>query len=179
MNVTARYRDVTRRWWNSHRLLASRKNRDRIYARMPSRSLKAVNYRSAGTVEFLVDHDGNHYFIEMNPRIQVEHTVTEMTTGVDIVQSQILIAEGHRLDSDIINIKSQDEIKPRGYSIQCRLTTEDPINGFAPDTGIITKYTSAGRIWYKAGWRQCFREFGDITVLRQSPCKGDIVGKKF
>ena len=105
---------------------------------------KAVNYRSAGTVEFLVDHDGNHYFIEMNPRIQVEHTVTEMTTGVDIVQSQILIAEGHRLDSDIINIKSQDEIKPRGYSIQCRLTTEDPINGFAPDTGIITKYTSAG-----------------------------------
>ena len=105
---------------------------------------KAVNYKSAGTVEFLVDHDGNHYFIEMNPRIQVEHTVTEMTTGVDIVQSQILIAEGHSLDSDIINIKSQDDIKPRGYSIQCRLTTEDPINGFAPDTGIITKYTSAG-----------------------------------
>lgn len=105
---------------------------------------KAVNYRSAGTVEFLVDHDGNHYFIEMNPRIQVEHTVTEMTTGIDIVQSQILIAEGYSLDSDEINIKSQDDIKPRGYSIQCRLTTEDPINGFAPDTGVITKYTSAG-----------------------------------
>ncbi len=105
---------------------------------------KAVNYRSAGTVEFLVDHDGNHYFIEMNPRIQVEHTVTEMTTGIDIVQSQILIAEGFSLDSDEINIKSQDDIKPRGYSIQCRLTTEDPINGFAPDTGVITKYTSAG-----------------------------------
>ncbi len=105
---------------------------------------KAVNYRSAGTVEFLVDHDGKHYFIEMNPRIQVEHTVTEMTTGIDIVQSQILIAEGYSLDSDEINIKSQDDIKPRGYSIQCRLTTEDPINGFAPDTGVITKYTSAG-----------------------------------
>ena len=105
---------------------------------------KAVNYRSAGTVEFLVDHDGNHYFIEMNPRIQVEHTVTEMTTGIDIVQSQILIAEGFSLDSDEINIKSQDDIQPRGYSIQCRLTTEDPINGFAPDTGVITKYTSAG-----------------------------------
>lgn len=105
---------------------------------------KAVNYRSAGTVEFLVDKDGKHYFIEMNPRIQVEHTVTEMTTGVDIVQSQILIAEGYRLDSDKINIKSQDDIKPRGYAIQCRLTTEDPINGFAPDTGVITKYTSAG-----------------------------------
>ena len=105
---------------------------------------KAVNYRSAGTVEFLVDKDGNHYFIEMNPRIQVEHTVTEMTTGVDIVQSQILIAEGYSLDSDRINIKSQDDIKPRGYAIQCRLTTEDPANGFAPDTGVITKYTSAG-----------------------------------
>ena len=105
---------------------------------------KAVNYRSAGTVEFLVDNDGKHYFIEMNPRIQVEHTVTEMTTGIDIVQSQILIAEGYSLDSDEINIKSQDDIKPRGYAIQCRLTTEDPINGFAPDTGVITKYTSAG-----------------------------------
>lgn len=105
---------------------------------------KAVDYRSAGTVEFLVDNEGNHYFIEMNPRIQVEHTVTEMTTGVDIVQSQILIAEGYSLDSYKINIKSQDDIQPRGYAIQCRLTTEDPINGFAPDTGTITKYTSAG-----------------------------------
>lgn len=105
---------------------------------------EAVNYKSAGTVEFLVDHEGNHYFIEMNPRIQVEHTVTEMTTGVDIVQSQILIAEGYELNSPQINIKSQDDIQPRGYAIQCRLTTEDPINGFAPDTGVITKYTSAG-----------------------------------
>ncbi len=105
---------------------------------------QAVNYKSAGTVEFLVDHEGHHYFIEMNPRIQVEHTVTEMTTGIDIVQSQILIAEGYSLDSDEINIKSQDVIQPRGFSIQCRLTTEDPINGFAPDTGVITKYTSAG-----------------------------------
>ena len=105
---------------------------------------KAVNYKSAGTVEFLIDKDGNHYFIEMNPRIQVEHTVTEMTTGIDIVQSQILIAEGYPLDSDEVNIKSQDEIQPRGYSIQCRLTTEDPMNGFAPDTGVITRYISPG-----------------------------------
>ena len=105
---------------------------------------KAVDYRSAGTVEFLIDRDGNHYFIEMNPRIQVEHTVTEMTTGIDIVQSQILIAEGHRLDSDEVNIKSQESIQPRGYAIQCRLTTEDPLNDFAPDTGIITRYISPG-----------------------------------
>lgn len=103
----------------------------------------AVNYRSAGTVEFLLDQDGNHYFIEMNPRIQVEHTVTEMVTGVDIVQSQILIAEGKSLDDPEINIKSQDDIKVRGYAIQCRITTEDPANGFAPDTGTIELYRSA------------------------------------
>ncbi len=104
---------------------------------------KAVDYRSAGTVEFLIDKDGNHYFIEMNPRIQVEHTVTEMTTGIDLVQSQILIAEGYRLDSPQVGIV-QDQIRPRGYAIQCRVTTEDPMNGFAPDTGVITKYNSPG-----------------------------------
>ena len=73
-----------------------------------------------------MDKHGNHYFIEMNPRIQVEHTVTEMVTGIDIVQSQILIAEGYTLDSDEINIKSQKDIQMRGYAIQCRITTEDP-----------------------------------------------------
>lgn len=101
---------------------------------------RAVDYRSAGTVEFLVDNSGQHYFIEMNPRIQVEHTVTEMVTGIDLVQSQILAAEGYRLDSDKINIKSQDDIQPRGHAIQCRVTTEDPSNGFAPDTGVIDIY---------------------------------------
>jgi pyruvate carboxylase len=101
---------------------------------------RSVGYRSAGTLEFLVDSSGNHYFIEMNPRIQVEHTVTEMVTGIDIVQSQILIAEGYKLDSKEIGIKSQDDIKPRGYSIQCRITTEDPANNFAPDTGRIDMY---------------------------------------
>lgn len=100
----------------------------------------AVNYRNAGTLEFLVDKDGKHYFIEMNPRIQVEHTVTEMVTGVDIVQAQILIAQGYRLDSDEINIKSQDDVKQSGYAIQCRVTTEDPANNFAPDTGKIDVY---------------------------------------
>lgn len=101
---------------------------------------KAVDYMSAGTVEFLLDKHGNHYFIEVNPRIQVEHTVTEMVTGIDIVQSQILIAQGYRLDSDEINIKDQDDIEVNGYSIQCRVTTEDPQNNFAPDTGIIDTY---------------------------------------
>lgn len=103
---------------------------------------KFMNYQSAGTVEFLVDQQGNHYFIEMNPRIQVEHTVTEMTTGYDIVESQILIAEGFPLHSKEIGIPSQESIVPRGYAIQCRITTEDPTNQFAPDTGRIDYYRS-------------------------------------
>jgi pyruvate carboxylase len=101
---------------------------------------KSVGYRSAGTVEFLLDNEGHHYFIEMNPRIQVEHTVTEMVTGIDIVQSQILIAEGYPLASKEIGIYTQEDVRPRGYSIQCRVTTEDPVNNFAPDTGIIDVY---------------------------------------
>lgn len=101
---------------------------------------KAVNYRNAGTVEFLLDKYGNHYFIEMNPRIQVEHTVTEMVTGIDIVQSQLLIAEGYSLNSPELGIYSQDDVTIRGYAIQCRITTEDPHNHFAPDTGKIDIY---------------------------------------
>ena len=101
---------------------------------------KHVGYVNAGTLEFLVDDNGGHYFIEMNPRIQVEHTVTEMVTGIDIVQSQILIAQGHTLDSEEINIKSQEDVQIRGYSIQCRVTTEDPKNKFMPDTGKIQVY---------------------------------------
>lgn len=105
---------------------------------------RAVDYRNAGTVEFLLDKNQNHYFIEMNPRIQVEHTISEMTTGVDIVQSQILIAQGYKLNSDEINIKSQEDIKPRGYAIQCRVTTEDPHLQFVPDSGKIDVYRTAG-----------------------------------
>lgn len=101
---------------------------------------EAVHYRSAGTLEFLLDNQGNHYFIEMNTRIQVEHTVTEMVTGIDLVQAQILIAEGYALDSPQINIKSQADIVSRGASIQCRVTTEDPGNSFMPDTGKLDVY---------------------------------------
>lgn len=103
---------------------------------------KRVGYSNAGTLEFLVDADENYYFIEMNPRIQVEHTITEMITGIDIVQAQILIAEGYRLDSPEINIMSQDSVKCNGYSIQTRVTTEDPANNFLPDTGKISVYRS-------------------------------------
>ncbi|MCL2089461.1 MAG: pyruvate carboxylase [Oscillospiraceae bacterium] len=105
---------------------------------------KAVGYINAGTVEFLVDKEGNHYFIEMNPRIQVEHTVTEMVTGIDIVQAQINIARGHKLSDPVINIPSQESVTMSGCSIQCRVTTEDPANNFAPDNGRITAYRDSG-----------------------------------
>lgn len=105
---------------------------------------KTVNYTNAGTVEFLVDKEGNHYFIEMNPRIQVEHTVTEMVTGIDIVRAQILVAEGKRLSDPLIGINSQDDVKMNGYAIQCRVTTEDPANKFAPDCGKITAFGTGG-----------------------------------
>jgi pyruvate carboxylase len=101
---------------------------------------KGAGYKNAGTVEFLVDKYDNHYFIEVNPRIQVEHTVSEMVTGIDIVQSQVLVAEGYRLDSEEVNIPSQESIKMNGYSIQCRVTTEDPSNNFIPDTGRLDHY---------------------------------------
>ena len=103
-----------------------------------------VGYVSAGTVEFLVDKNGDHYFIEMNPRIQVEHTVTEMVTGVDLVRAQILIAEGHPLSHPAIGLARQEDLRIYGYSIQCRVTTEDPSNNFAPDTGKISAYRSSG-----------------------------------
>lgn len=106
------------------------------------RLAKQVGYRNAGTLEFLVDADNNPYFIEMNPRIQVEHTVTEMVTSIDLVQSQILVAEGYPLNSDEISIRSQEDIHCSGYSIQTRVTTEDPANNFLPDTGEITVYRS-------------------------------------
>ena len=102
-----------------------------------------VKYRNAGTIEFLVDEEGKHYFIEMNPRIQVEHTVTEMITGRNLVQNQILVACGHKLSDPEINIPSQSAIDMRGYAIQCRITTEDPANNFAPDFGTLTTYRSA------------------------------------
>ncbi|SHI74620.1 pyruvate carboxylase [Malonomonas rubra DSM 5091] len=103
----------------------------------------AVNYRNAGTVEFLMDKDQNFYFIEVNPRIQVEHTVTELVTMRNLVQAQILIAEGHKLSDPCIGIKSQKDIELRGYAIQSRITTEDPANNFSPDFGTIKAYRTA------------------------------------
>ncbi|MBO8155376.1 MAG: pyruvate carboxylase [Bacillaceae bacterium] len=105
--------------------------------------MKNVDYINAGTVEFLVTED-EFYFIEVNPRVQVEHTITELITGIDIVQSQIMIAEGHTLFSDPLNIPHQEDIRTNGYAIQSRVTTEDPLNNFMPDTGKIMAYRSGG-----------------------------------
>ncbi|CAK7238636.1 MAG: pyruvate carboxylase [Sporothrix thermara] len=105
------------------------------------RLAKSVNYRNAGTAEFLVDQQNRYYFIEINPRIQVEHTITEEITGIDIVAAQIQIAAGATLQQLGL---TQDRISTRGFAIQCRLTTEDPAKGFAPDTGKIEVYRSAG-----------------------------------
>lgn len=99
-----------------------------------------VNYNNVGTVEFLVDKEENIYFIEVNPRVQVEHTITEEITGVDIVRSQILIAKGFKLSSPPIFLKSQEDISINGHAIQCRITTEDPENNFQPDYGTINAY---------------------------------------
>lgn len=105
---------------------------------------KKVKYNNAGTVEFLVDENENIYFIEVNPRIQVEHTVTEEITGIDIVRSQLLIADGHSLHESPLEIPTQENIRITGVAIQCRITTEDPKNDFKPDYGTIIAYRHAG-----------------------------------
>ena len=105
------------------------------------RFAREIGYRNAGTVEFLLDESGDHFFIEMNPRIQVEHTVTEEVTDVDLVQSQMRIAAGETLADLGL---SQDSVRLRGAALQCRITTEDPANDFRPDTGKITTYRSPG-----------------------------------
>ncbi|MGH8931404.1 MAG: pyruvate carboxylase [Egibacteraceae bacterium] len=105
---------------------------------------RAVGYENAGTVEFLMDADtGRFYFIEVNPRIQVEHTVTEVVTGIDLVKAQIRIAQGARIGAEESGVPAQEDIRPSGYGMQCRITTEDPENQFIPDYGRITAYRGA------------------------------------
>lgn len=105
--------------------------------------MKNVGYVNAGTVEFLVS-ENKFYFIEVNPRIQVEHTITEMITGIDIVHTQILVAEGYHLHDHVIQIPEQEQIPLDGFAIQSRVTTEDPLNNFMPDTGKIVAYRTGG-----------------------------------
>ena len=120
----------------------SQKAKDQLYT-YALNITRYVNYSNAGTVEFLVDADENIYFIEVNPRIQVEHTITEEITGIDIVRSQILIAAGKELSSSGIFITKQEDVVVNGFAIQCRITTEDPMNNFQPDYGTIIAYRNA------------------------------------
>jgi acetyl-CoA/propionyl-CoA carboxylase biotin carboxyl carrier protein len=108
--------------------------RERI-GRLGVDAARAVGYRSAGTIEGLLDRDGNYFFLEMNTRIQVEHTVTELATGLDLVREQVLIAAGEPLSL------SQDDVRLTGHAIECRINAEDPSNGFLPSPGRITSYT--------------------------------------
>ena len=105
--------------------------------------MENIKYVNAGTVEFLVSGD-EFFFIEVNPRVQVEHTITEMITGIDIVKTQILVADGESLFGDRIAMPKQQDIQTLGYAIQCRITTEDPLNDFMPDSGTIIAYRSSG-----------------------------------
>ncbi len=110
-----------------------------------ARMAREIRYDNAGTIEFLYDLDRHEwFFIEMNPRIQVEHTVTEVVTGLDLVRAQILIAQGHALHSPEVGMPRQADVPRNGYAIQCRITTEDPENRFIPDYGRILAYRSPG-----------------------------------
>ena len=136
-------------------------------------------YYSAATVEFLVDADsGEWYFIEVNPRVQVEHTVTEMVTGIDIVQSQIQIAQGFSLHGPEMNLPRQKDISLNGYALQCRVTTEDPANGFLPDYGKIQTYRSPGWLRDPPRWSVRVRRRRHHSVLRFLACEGDGVGAR-
>ena len=107
------------------------------------RLARTAGYYNAGTVEFLVDVDtGEWFFIEVNPRVQVEHTVTEVVTGIDVVRSQIQVAQGHELHGPVMRLPQQADVRLHGYALQCRVTTEDPSNKFMPDYGRIQTYRS-------------------------------------
>ena len=107
------------------------------------RLARAANYVCAGTVEFLMDVEGAFYFIEVNPRIQVEHTVTEVVTGIDLVKSQIRIMEGMEIGAAGASVPPQEDIRRNGHAVQCRITAEDPENDFTPDNGRLTAYRGA------------------------------------
>lgn len=122
-------------------LSLKQETKDKLYAHALSIA-KAVRYNNAGTVEFLLDENEDVYFIEVNPRIQVEHTVTEEVTGIDLVRSQILIAEGYDLSHEKLRIGQQSDIQCHGFAVQCRITTEKPAEDFQPDYGTIIAYRS-------------------------------------
>ena len=146
VHLYERYCSVQRRFQKVVEIAPSitlqQSTKDKLYA-YATQLARAVDYSCAGTVEFLVDKAENVFFIEVNPRIQVEHTITEEVTGIDLVRSQILVTMGYPLAHSTIFIRSQEDVQLHGYAIQCRVTTEDPQAGFKPDYGTLIAYRSA------------------------------------
>ena len=144
------------------------------------RLARAAHYYNAGTVEFLVDVERNEfYFIEVNPRIQVEHTVTEMVTGIDLVRCQILVAQGYRLSEAPMSLPAQEQVPLYGYALQCRVTTEDPEHNFTPDYGQHTDLSLARRI-RRAPRRGLGVQRGfHHPVLRLAPRQSQHMGPRF
>jgi pyruvate carboxylase len=140
-SVTVQSNDATRKSSRSRRPPTSTRRCATNSVQVPSPSPRFVGYRNAGTVEFLVDAEGRYVFIEMNPRIQVEHTVTDEVTSIDLVQSQLRIASGETLSELGID---QANNRVSGAAMQCRITTENPAKDFRPDTGRITTYVPGG-----------------------------------
>ncbi len=132
---------------------------------MAVKAAKAVNYTNAGTVEFLLNEDGQFYFIEMNTRVQVEHGITELITGIDIVKEQLRIAAGEKL-----TIRKQDQVPLRGHAIECRINAEDPANNFSPSPGKIERYNAPGG----PGVRVDSHAYAGYTVL---PFYDSMIGK--
>ncbi len=142
---------------------------------------READYQNAGTVEFLLDDEtGEFYFIEVNTRIQVEHTVTEEITGVDLVMAQILVAQGVPLSDPAIGLPSQDAVQTNGFALQCRVTTEDPSNNFLPDYGRITHYRSASGMGVRldAGSAYSARSCTRITIRCWSRSRREVAGSK-
>ena len=132
---------------------------------MAVKAAKAVGYTNAGTVEFLLNEDGQFYFIEMNTRVQVEHGISELITGIDIVKEQIRIAAGEKL-----TIRKQDQVPLKGHAIECRINAEDPANGFSPSPGKIERYNAPGG----PGVRVDSHAYAGYTVL---PYYDSMIGK--
>ena len=130
MNGTVRSNGGIKKWWKWRRVFPCQTELRNRICEAALQLMRNAGYTNAGTVEFLVTPIIKFYFIEVNPRVQVEHTITEMITGIDIVQSQIRIAEGYALTDPEVGMPPQEEITTHGYAIQCRVTTEDPHRTF-------------------------------------------------
>ncbi len=140
---------------------------------------RTAGYYNAGTVEFLVDADsGEWYFIEVNPRIQVEHTVTEMVTGIDLVRAQIQVAQGLSLHGEQMKLPAQEKIPLYGYAMQCRITTEDPANNFVPDYGKLSTYRSPAGFGIRLDGGSAYGGAVITPVLRLSAGEGHGLGQR-